>query len=64
MHELSDLASVAGQPLEPPLEALQEFAGVVCYEEGPFPQPTVRSELPALLEAGLERCERAVAGLG
>jgi hypothetical protein len=64
VHELSDLASVAGQPPEPRLEALQEFAGVVCYEEGTFPQPSVRSELLALLKAGLERCERAVAGLG
>jgi HEPN domain-containing protein len=64
VHELSDLASVAGQPLEPRLAALQEFAVEARYEAGPFPLPAERSELLALLEAELERCERAVAGLG
>ena len=44
--------------------ALQEFAVEAPYEEGPFPLPAERSELLALLEIKLERCERAVAGLG
>ncbi|MCP9857839.1 MULTISPECIES: HEPN domain-containing protein [unclassified Cyanobium] len=64
VHELSDLASVAGQPLEPRLAALQEFAVEARYGEGPFPLPAERSELLALLVTELERCERAVAGLG
>jgi hypothetical protein len=34
------------------------------YEEGPFPLPAERSELLALLETKLERCERAVEALG
>jgi HEPN domain-containing protein len=64
VHELIDLAAVAGQPLEPRLAALQEFAVEARYEAGPFPLPAERSELLALLEAELERCERAVAALG
>ena len=64
MHELSDLAAVAGQVLEPRLAALQEFAVEARYEAGPFPLPAERLELLALLEVELERCERAVAGLG
>ncbi|MEA5390107.1 HEPN domain-containing protein [Cyanobium gracile UHCC 0139] len=64
VHELSDLASVAGQVLEPRLAALQEFAVEARYEAGPFPLPAERSELLVLLEAELERCERAVVGLG
>jgi HEPN domain-containing protein len=63
-HQLTDLASLAGQPLEPRLAALQEFAMEARYEEGPFPLPGARKELLALLEAELERCERAVAALG
>jgi len=64
VHELIDLASAAGQPLEPRLAALQEFAVEARYGEGPFPLPAERSELLALLVTELERCERAVAGLG
>lgn len=44
--------------------ALQEFAVEARYEEGPFPLSAERSELLALQEAEMERCERAVAGLG
>jgi hypothetical protein len=64
IHELTDLAALAGQPLEPRLAALQEFAVEARYEEGPFPLPAARPELLALLEAELERCEVAVAALG
>jgi HEPN domain-containing protein len=64
VHDLSDLAAVAGQPLEPRLAALQEFAVEARYEAGPFPLPAERSELLGLLEGELERCERAVVGLG
>jgi HEPN domain-containing protein len=64
VHELIDLASVAGQPLEPRLAALQEFAVEARYEEGPFPLPAGRSELLGLLETELERCEKAVAAQG
>ncbi len=50
----------------PPAEdaALQEFAVEACYEEGPFPLSAKRLELLALLEAELERCERAMVALG
>lgn len=44
--------------------ALQEFAVEAPYEAGPFPLPAERSELLALLGAELDRCERAVVGLG
>jgi len=64
VHELTDLASLAGQPLEPRLAALQEFAVGARHEAGPFPLPAARSELLALLEAELEGCERAVLELG
>jgi HEPN domain-containing protein len=64
VQDLSDLAAVAGQPLEPRLAALQEFAVEARYEAGPFPLPAERSELLGLLEVELERCERAVVGLG
>jgi hypothetical protein len=44
---------------------LTDLASVAArYEEGPFPLPAARTELLALLEAELERCERAVAVLG
>ena len=64
VHELSDLAALAGQVLEPRLAALQEFAMEARYEAGPFPLPAERSDLLALLEIELERCELAVAALG
>jgi hypothetical protein len=40
------------------------FAVEARYEEGPFPLPAPRQLLLALLEAELERCERAVAAAG
>ena len=55
---------MAGQPLEPRLAALKEFAVEAGYEEGPFPLPAERAELLVLLVTELERCERAVAALG
>jgi HEPN domain-containing protein len=64
LHELMDLAALAEQPLDPRLAALQVFAVEARYEEGPFPLPAARADLLALLEAELERCERAVAAGG
>ena len=64
MHDLADLAVLAGQPPEPPLLELQVFAVEARYEEGPFPLPAPRQELLALLEAELGRCEQTVEGLG
>lgn len=58
LHELADLAVLAGQPLDPRLRALQVFAVEARYEQGPFPLPAPRPELLALLEAELDRCER------
>jgi HEPN domain-containing protein len=64
LHELTDLAALAAQPLDPRLAALQEFAVEARDEEGPFPLPAARTELLALLEAELERCARTVAARG
>jgi HEPN domain-containing protein len=64
LHDLADLAVLAGQPPEPPLLELQVFAVEARYEEGPFPLPAPRQELLALLEAELGRCEQTVEGLG
>ncbi len=63
-HNLTDLAALAEQPLYPRLAALQVFAVEALYEEGPFPLPASREALRALLQAELERCERAVAAAG
>ena len=60
VHDLSDLAVLAQQPLEAVLLELQVFAVEARYEEGPFPLPAPRQELLAVLEAELRRCERAV----
>ncbi|MCX5956445.1 MAG: HEPN domain-containing protein [Cyanobacteria bacterium] len=60
LHHLKELASLAEQPLDGRLAALQVFAVEARYEEGPFPLPASREELLALLESELERCERAV----
>lgn len=61
VHDLADLADLAGQPLDPVLRQLQVFAVEARYEEGPFPLPAERRQLLALLEAELRRCEDAVA---
>ena len=60
-HDLIELAVLARQPLDPRLAELQVFAVEARDEQGPFPLPADRAELLALLEAQLERCERAVA---
>ena len=64
VHDLADLALLAGQNLQAGLLDLQVFAVEARYEEGPFPLPAERQELLALLEAELERGERAVEGMG
>ena len=63
-HDLIELAALARQPLDPRLADLQVFAVEARYEQGPFPLPAARVELLALLEAELERCERAVTAAG
>jgi HEPN domain-containing protein len=60
VHDLADLADISGQTLDPRLLALQVYAVEARYEEGPYPLPAPRSEVLALLEAELARCERAV----
>jgi hypothetical protein len=40
------------------------FALEARYEEGPFPLPAARADLLTLLEAELERGERAVGAAG
>lgn len=64
LHDLAAIAAVAEQPLQPLLLELQVFAVEARYEEGPFPLPAPRTELLALLEAELHRCEQAVDGIG
>lgn len=64
VHDLEDLAALAGQPVDPLLLALQVFAVEARYEEGPFPLPAPRGELLMLVEAELARCERGVDELG
>lgn len=61
VHDLADLADLAGQPLDPVPRQLQVFAVEARYEEGPFPLPAERRQLLALLEAEPRRCEDAVA---
>ncbi len=62
VHDLADLAALAGQPLDPLLQQLQVFAVEARYEEGPFPLPAERQQLLTLLEQELRRCEEAMAG--
>ena len=63
-HDLGDLVTLSGQPVDPRLLALQVFAVEARYEQGPFPLPAPREKLLALLEAELGRCERRVEELG
>lgn len=60
VHDLATLARLSLQTLDPRLLALQVFAVEARYEEGPFPLPTTRAVLLALLEEELARCERAL----
>ena len=63
VHDLEDLAMLAGQQMDPQLLELQIFAVEARYEEGPFPLPAPRQNLLALIAAELNRCERMVASL-
>lgn len=60
VHDLADLASLAGQTLPPALLELQVFAVEARYEEGPFALPTGREQLLGLLDRELQRCQEAV----
>jgi HEPN domain-containing protein len=64
VHDLQDLAALAGQLVDSQLLELQVFAVEARYEEGPFPLPAPRQELLALVEAELDRCQRSVEALG
>jgi HEPN domain-containing protein len=64
VHDLQDLAALVGQQVDSQLLELQVFAVEARYEEGPFPLPAPRQELLALVEAELDRCQRAVEALG
>jgi len=63
VHDLAELAALAGQSLDPRLLELQVFAVEARHEEGPFLLPAARAELLALVEAELERCGSRVAQL-
>ena len=56
VHDLEDLAELAGQQVDTRLLELQIFAVEARYEEGPFPLPAPRDVLLALVQAELERC--------
>lgn len=64
VHDLGDLVTLSGQPVDSLLLKLQVFAVEARYEQGPFPLPAPRQELLALMEAELDRCERRVNALG
>ena len=63
VHDLAELAALAGQPLDPRLLELQVFAVEARHEEGPFLLPAPRAELLGLVEAELQRCASRVAQL-
>lgn len=56
VHDLEDLAELAGRPVDPRLLELQVFAVDARDEEGPCPLPAAREVLLALVEAELDRC--------
>ncbi|MFM7312236.1 MAG: HEPN domain-containing protein [Cyanobium sp.] len=64
LHDLSDLARLAGLDLRPRLLELQVFAVEARYEEGPFPLPAEREVLLNDLEELLRCCEAQVGGPG
>ncbi|MFU8884226.1 MAG: HEPN domain-containing protein [Cyanobacteriota bacterium] len=64
VHDLEDLAALAGEQVDPLLLELQVFAVEARYEEGPFPLPAPRQVLLALVVAELDRCKRRVEELG
>lgn len=51
VHDLAELAALAGQEVDPRLLDLQVFAVEARYEEGPFLLPAPRAVLLALVEA-------------
>jgi hypothetical protein len=61
VHDLADLALVAGQPLDATLMELQVLAVEARYGEGPFLLPADRLTILAANEALLERCEQSIA---
>lgn len=63
VHDLEDLAALAGEQVDPLLLELQVFAVEARYEEGPFPLPAPREALLALLQQELARCEGRVEAL-
>jgi len=56
VHDLEDLAALAGEEVDPLLLDLQVFAVEARYEEGPFPLPAGREHLLEVLELLLNRC--------
>lgn len=60
VHDLAELAALAGQEVDPRLLDLQVFAVEARYEEGPFLLPAPRAVLLALVEAELDRCAHGV----
>ena len=63
-HELEQLLPLAQVMIPPVLLQLQVFAVEARYEEGPFPLPTARGELLAMLQAELMRLEQAITAAG
>lgn len=63
VHHLEDLLALAGQQVDPLLLELQVFAVEARDVQGPFPLPAPRQKLLALVEAELDRCQRAAEAL-
>ena len=56
VHDLEDLAALAGEQVDPLLLDLQVFAVEARDEEGPFPLPAGREHVLEVLELLLNRC--------
>ena len=60
VHDLADLALLAGEDVAAELLSLQVFAVEARYEAGPFPLPADRSSLLSSIELLAQRLEQSI----
>jgi HEPN domain-containing protein len=60
VHDLADLALLAGEEVAAELLSLQVFAVEARYEAGPFPLPADRSSLLSSIELLAQRLEQSI----
>ena len=60
VHDLADLALLAGEEVAAELLSLQVFAVEALYEAGPFPLPADRSSLLSSIELLAQRLEQSI----